>query len=145
MMTQSTAEGTKIKVFLIDTKKREAGVKEINCDFESYEEAIHANYYTVVGIKIEDQEFTCIVDEEGLLKKNLVPSIISTDNAPTNPQTHVEIVGSCFICNTKETDDGAMETSLTSSQIKLIEKHIVRAFTVKSQQVQPLLVATVEK
>lgn len=100
---------------------------------------------SVVGIKIEDQEFTCIVDEEGLLKKNLVPSIISTDNAPTNPQTHVEIVGSCFICNTKETNDGAIETSLTSSQIKLIEKHIVRAFTVKSQQVQPLLVATVEK
>lgn len=87
MTTKSTAENTKIKVFLIDTKKREAGVKEINCDFESYEEAIHANYYTVVGIKIEDQEFTCIVDEEGLLKKNLVPSIISTDNAPTNPQT----------------------------------------------------------
>lgn len=111
-MTQK--EEQPIKVFVLDVQQRAAYITYIgNHDLDTMYQIMNCNLIDVAIHSIEGQNFDFIVDDEGLLKSPVIPSVFSNNKNMLN-------VGSIIICNS---NDGIFQ-SLSNEDIKLIQKHI---------------------
>lgn len=103
-----------IKVFVLDVQQRAAYITYIdNHDLDTMYQIMNCNLIDVAIHSIEGQNFDFIVDDEGLLKSPVIPSVFSNNKNILN-------VGSIIICNS---NDGIFQ-SLSNKDIKLIQKHI---------------------
>ncbi|MBD5430483.1 hypothetical protein [Lactobacillus sp.] len=106
----------KFDALLIDADNRSAKMVSVNEKLSEYYKLLDCEYIDIASYKIGSKYFDFICDDDGFASgKN--PTVLDVNNTPV-------LVGSVLICNSLETDEGIVESSLTSDDVKLIQKYL---------------------
>ena len=105
----------KIKGLLVDvTRAREIKEVEFEDSLENIYSLLDVDCIDVAVRKVGNHAYDFIVDDEGLLKGNAIPSVFDGEQKP-------QLVGNALIVNSNEEGDF---TSLTEEQIVDLKNHV---------------------
>ncbi len=105
----------KIKGLLVDvTRTMEIKEVEFEDTLENIYSLLDVDYIDVAVRKVGNHAYDFIVDDEGLLKGNAIPSVFDSEQKP-------QLVGNVLIVNSNEEGDF---TSLTEEQIADLKNHV---------------------
>ena len=105
----------KIKGLLVDvTRTREIKEVEFDDTLENIYKILDVDCIDVAVRKVGNHAYDFIVDDEGLLKGDAIPSIFDSEQKP-------QLVGNALIVNSNEEGDF---TSLTEEQVADLKSHI---------------------
>lgn len=102
-----------IEVYLVSQQSCKAC--KIKNDLDTYYKMIQCNCIDIVERKIGGKVFDIVLDDEGLLKENPIPSMIEKNG-------RIMLVGNLLICHH---DNNGNLTSLDKEDKDLIEKNII--------------------
>lgn len=102
----------KIKVFIIDTVEKEVKVQEIENELEGFYSALHCDLVEIHPVWIENGQYLIVMDEEGLFKDPLIPSI-RIKGKPF-------VYGSVFIC----TEDYDELSGITDADAEMLKSKV---------------------
>lgn len=106
----------KFDTLLIDANHRNAKMVSVNEKLSEYYKLLDCEHIDIASYRIGNKYFDFIYNDDGFTSsKN--PTVLDVNNNPL-------LVGSILICNSLETAEGIVESSLTSDDVKLIQKYL---------------------